>query len=311
MGCHSVIAGSFIAAFVLLICVFTGDSAYSQATTISFIHKERALKPGEVIYIQARSSRPLKTLRIEAFDREFPAFGEDAGRTWTGLVGIDLDTRPGRYRVRLTGEGVDGKSVAVQRVLRIYAKRFPARRLVVDEKYVTPSEEASARIENEDKRVQSIFAAVTAEKLWNGPFRAPVPGKVISVFGKRSMFNGQPRSPHTGVDFRGDTGTPVRSPNAGRIVLAADLYYSGNTVIIDHGLGLYSYLGHMSEFSVKEGDEVKTGDIIGKVGATGRATGPHLHWTVRLNTTRVDPLSLIRILANHKPNPRESVKIRG
>jgi murein DD-endopeptidase MepM/ murein hydrolase activator NlpD len=123
---------------------------------------------------------------------------------------------------------------------------------------------------------------------------------VISAFGKRTVYNGQPRSPHTGVDFRGAVGTPIRSPNAGRVVLAENIYYSGNTVILDHGLGLYSYFGHMSAFSVKSGDHVETGAIIGKVGATGRATGPHLHWTVRLIMARVDPLSLVKILSNSK-----------
>jgi murein DD-endopeptidase MepM/ murein hydrolase activator NlpD len=291
------LARSFSVALLFLLFISNVRSSSAQPGMITFVHKERALKPGEVIVLKARSSRQLKTLRIEAFDREFTAYNEGAGRTWSGLIGIDLETKPGRYSVKLTGADADGKSVTSRGILWIYAKSFPTRRLVVDEKYVTPSKEALVRIEDENKRVQSIFASVTPEKLWNGPFRAPVPGEVISVFGKRNYYNGQPRNPHTGVDFRGDTGTPIRSPNSGRVVLAADLYYSGNTVIIDHGLGLYSYLGHMSKSAVKEGDRVETGDIIGRVGATGRVTGPHLHWTVRLSTARVDPLSLIKILS--------------
>ena len=126
----------------------------------------------------------------------------------------------------------------------------------------------------------------------------PVPGEVISAFGKRSVYNGQPRSPHRGADFRGATGTPIRAPNAGKVVLASDLYYTGNTVILDHGLGLYSYFGHMSAISVEEGALVQTGEIVGKVGATGLVTGPHLHWTVCLVGVRIDPLSLVDILAN-------------
>jgi len=148
--------------------------------------------------------------------------------------------------------------------------------------------------------VNSIFGSTRREKLWNGPFRLPVPGEVISVFGKRSIYNGRPRSPHAGVDFRGAAGTPIHAPNTGVVVLAAGLYFSGNTVIIDHGMGLYSYLGHMSSIAVKEGDHVETGDVVGRVGSTGVATGPHLHWTVRLIRTRIDPLSVVDLLGGTK-----------
>jgi murein DD-endopeptidase MepM/ murein hydrolase activator NlpD len=186
--------------------------------------------------------------------------------------------------------------MTARKSIKVIAKKFPARRLTVDEKFVTPPEETLARIEKERERMSTIFASVTPEKFWGGPFQIPVPGKVISAFGKRNFYNGKPRAPHSGADFEGAAGTAIRAPNAGRVVLAEDLYYSGNTIILDHGLGLYSYLAHLSEFFVKGGDQVKTGELIGKVGATGRVTGPHLHWTVRLIATRVDPLSLVSIL---------------
>ena len=181
--------------------------------------------------------------------------------------------------------------------LTVTAKTFPTRRLTVDEKFVNPPQQVLARIQEESARVRAIFDTVTPRRYWSGSFSLPVPGPVISAFGKRSVYNGQPRSPHSGTDFQGATGTPIRAPNAGKVVLASALYYSGNTVILDHGLGLYSYFGHMSAFSVKEGDQVKPGEVLGKVGATGVVTGPHLHWSVRLAGTRVDPLSLIRVLA--------------
>jgi murein DD-endopeptidase MepM/ murein hydrolase activator NlpD len=168
--------------------------------------------------------------------------------------------------------------------------------LTVEAKYVAPPLEVLARIRKESEQVGAIFGAVSPERLWKGPFLRPVPGPAISAFGKRSVYNGVPRSPHSGTDFRGATGTRVRAPNAGRIVLAADLYYSGNTVILDHGQGLYSYFGHLSAFSVRAGDMVATGDVVGRVGATGVVTGPHLHWSVRLAGARVDPLSLVHVL---------------
>jgi murein DD-endopeptidase MepM/ murein hydrolase activator NlpD len=123
-----------------------------------------------------------------------------------------------------------------------------------------------------------------------------VPDEANSSFGTRSIYNGQPRSPHSGADFLSPAGRPVKAPNAGRIVLAASQYFTGNTVIIDHGLGLFSLLAHLSEIDVELGDTVAPGDVVGKVGATGRVTGPHLHWTVRVNNARVDPLSLLYVL---------------
>jgi murein DD-endopeptidase MepM/ murein hydrolase activator NlpD len=269
------------------------EPACARDEPLTFTHKQRSSQPGEVILFESQSSRPLKQMLLKAFSREFPAFSEDGGLNWTALVGIDLDTKPGRYTVELFGFDRDGNNLAGSSVLTVAAKKFPTRRLTVEEKYVSPPADMLVRIEAERERVNGIFAATTSERLWQGPFLLPVPGIVISAFGKRSVYNGRPRSPHAGVDFKGASGTPIRAPNAGIVVLAANLYYSGNTVILDHGLGLYSYLGHMSGFSVQEGDQVKTGDIIGRVGATGVATGPHLHWTVRLITSRIDPLSLV------------------
>jgi murein DD-endopeptidase MepM/ murein hydrolase activator NlpD len=285
-------------AALFLVFAAAARAADIKDTTITFVHRQRSLQPGEVVFIEARSSQPLKSMQVEAFKRKFPAFSAKNGLGWTALIGIDLGTPAGRHEVVLNGTGVDGKSVTARETLVVQAKKFLTRQLVVEEKYVTPPENEMYRIDAESKRVNAIFASITPVKIWNGSFHVPVPGQAISAFGKRNVYNGVPRNPHSGVDFRGASGTPVRAPNAGRVALAASLYFSGNTIILDHGLGLYSYLGHLSEFSVKEGDPVARGDIIGKVGATGRVTGPHLHWTVRLVTALVDPLSLISVLGN-------------
>ena len=285
----------FVAALFLLFAP-AARTANTGDVRITFVHWQRSLQPGEVVFIEARSSQPLKSMQVEAFKRKFPAFGEPNGMAWAALVGIDLGTAAGRHGMVLRGAGMDGKDVTATGSLLVKSKSFPSRRLMVEEKYVIPPANEMSRIEDESKRVNAIFGAITPAKIWNGSFRAPVPGSAISAFGKRNVYNGEPRNPHSGVDFRGASGTPIRAPNAGRVALASSLYFSGNTIILDHGLGLYSYLAHLSEFSVREGDLVEGGDIIGKVGATGRVTGPHLHWTVRLATALVDPLSLIGIL---------------
>lgn len=282
------------------LCLLPFLFAEAADESLPFTYTARTLQPGEVVLVEAQPPRPLKSLHVEAFDRTFPAFIRGKGDKWTALIGIDLDTNPGSYRLKLSGMDVEGKSLTAQKTLRVVAKKFPARTLTVDEKYVTPPQDVLDRIEKEGALVKGIFAAVTPAKFWKRPFEVPVPGKVISAFGKRNIYNGKPRNPHSGIDFRGATGTPIRAPNSGRVVLAQDLYYSGNTVILDHGLGLYSYMGHMSAILVAPGDEVTAGDIVGKVGATGRVTGPHLHWTVRMNEARVDPLSLVNILKDSR-----------
>jgi murein DD-endopeptidase MepM/ murein hydrolase activator NlpD len=120
----------------------------------------------------------------------------------------------------------------------------------------------------------------------------PVSSKLTSGFGRRRIVNGEPRSPHSGVDLKATTGTPIRAANAGKVVMAKDLFFAGKTIILDHGLGLYTVYAHCSKMHAKLGDQVGLGEIIGEVGATGRVTGPHLHWACRINGARVNPLGL-------------------
>jgi murein DD-endopeptidase MepM/ murein hydrolase activator NlpD len=293
----------FIFFFILISMLLAPADPFQSSTgaeadqKLRVLHRERSLQPGEAVLIEAESARPLLRVSTGAFGREFPMMLTEGGLKGTGLLGIDLETQPGRYPLKVTALSADGETFALEETLIVTGKEFPTRRLNVEEKYVSPSPAVLARIRREREMVDAIFASLTPEQIWDGPFRMPVPGAVISEFGKRSIYNGQSRSPHAGVDFRGRTGTPVRAPNAGRVVLAASLYYSGKTIIIDHGMGLYSYFGHMSAFSVKNGEMVRINQVIGKIGATGLVTGPHLHWTVRLAGTRIDPLSLVKVLS--------------
>jgi murein DD-endopeptidase MepM/ murein hydrolase activator NlpD len=267
---------------------------------ITVAHRARSLQPGEVVMLTVESPRLLHDVRVGAFNRSFPCFETADPPMWTGLIGIDLATTPGQYVARFTALDADGKPVTADYPLTVAPKAFATRALTVDERFVSPPPEALARIQKEAAKVSAILDVASPERYWAGPFVLPVPGRPISEFGKRSVYNGHPRSPHTGTDFAGAAGTPVRAPNAGRVVLAANLYYSGNTIILDHGQGLYSYFGHLSSFSAHEGDTVAAGELVGKVGATGLVTGPHLHWSVRLAGTRVDPLSLVDLLTPKK-----------
>jgi murein DD-endopeptidase MepM/ murein hydrolase activator NlpD len=261
-------------------------------------HRARSLQPGEILAFKVQIPKPADQSEAEAFGRVYPFYLRDELKRdqWEGLVGIDLNVSPGRYPIHIRAKS-QGKQVFEQvYTVKILAKEFPTRRLKVDPKFATPPKEELERIRRESNLVSNIFAGTTPARFWEGSFVRPVSGEVISSFGKRSIVNGRPRSPHSGADFRAGLGTPVKAPNSGKVVLVADLYFAGNTVIVDHGLGLYSYFAHLSESSVSEGEKVCRGAVIGKVGATGRVTGPHLHWTLRLSGARVDPMSLMTLL---------------
>lgn len=245
-------------------------------------------RPGDVAVVDVTSGAP-PSIRI--FDRDWPAYSLEDGR-WRTLVGIDLATKPARYDLTVrTGDAV------IHRTLIVQPRAFPTRRLTVNPDLVHPPPDQEARVEREAREISEIWDHPARQRLWRAPFERPVPDPANSAFGTRSIYNGEARPPHTGADFLSPSGRPIEAPNAGRIVLAAPLYFSGNTVIIDHGLGLFSLLAHLSEIDVKEGDTVARGQLVGKVGATGRVTGPHLHWAVRLNNARVDPLSLLNVTA--------------
>lgn len=258
-------------------------------------HYARSLQPGEVVLLRVSAPGSVSGLSGEAFGKPLSFFQSDSGQ-WMALAGIDLEAGVGKHSVHAEAVEENGDSLQASLELEVAPKQFPTRRLTVDSKYVDPPADTLQRIQRESRKLRRIFAAVTSQRLWQGAFRRPVPGQANSSFGKRSILNGKPRSPHSGTDFQAALGTPIQSPNRGAVVLAEDLYFSGNTVILDHGQGLYSYFAHLSEIKVEEGQKVSSGDLLGLVGATGRVTGPHLHWSVRLNGARVDPLALMEVV---------------
>jgi len=254
----------------------------------------RSMQPGELVVLTIVTTEPANAVRVRAFDQDLQPFRVDA-RTWRVFVGIDLDVAPKAYAVAIVaGEGAAAPRTTYNLVVK--SKTFETRTLTVDPSFVNPPASATKRIQDEQARLAEIWKHSAATRLWTDGFIRPVPQAANSAFGKRSVFNGQPRGSHTGADFESPAGTPVKAPNAGRVVLAADLYFSGNTVIVDHGLGLFSLFAHFSSIAVHEGDVVTPGQILGRVGATGRVTGPHLHWMLRAGNARVDPLSLLALV---------------
>ncbi len=205
------------------------------------------------------------------------------------LIGVDLDRSPGRYPIEVETRG----GLQLHASLDVVPRQFAEERLTVPKSYVEPDPATLARIERERRLLAALWDKTAAEPYWRGSFLPPADGTPGSEFGLRRFFNGEPRSPHAGVDFRAPEGTPVRASNRGRVVLARALFFTGNTVVVDHGCGLFTLYVHLSELGVERGARVERGQEIGKVGMTGRATGPHLHFAVRLGDARIDPAALL------------------
>lgn len=233
-----------------------------------------------------------------------PVAAASAGRVWTGqaILAVPLDTRPGTERVRARTAGKSGTApgapgapdrAEVTRGIVVVRAAYPEQRLTVAGRYVNPDEAALDRHEAERARVRAALALRTPERLWALPMARPVPGGVSSLFGLRRVFNGEPRAAHRGLDLRGRTGEPVAACAAGRVVLAEKQYFAGNSVYLDHGMGVVSMYCHLSAMEVVPGQVVGRGQVIGRVGSTGRVTGPHLHLGMAVLGDMVDPRVLL------------------
>ena len=256
----------------------------------------RALQPGDVIFVKLKDGRNVSKAVAFFNGRKFPlALDHDSIRMLT-LIGLGMDFKPGSYPLKVVVQYDNGQTESTSKEIFVEGKEFPVEKLWVEEKFVTPPEEVRERIQWEAELLRSLYMVSSDSWLGEGSFIIPVEGRASDNFGKRRIFNNKPRSPHSGQDISAPSGTPVHSSNSGRVVLSKNLYFSGNTVIIDHGLGVFTYYCHFSEISVKRGDWVRRGDLIGKVGATGRVTGPHLHWSLRIQGTSVDPYALTHLI---------------
>jgi murein DD-endopeptidase MepM/ murein hydrolase activator NlpD len=252
-------------------------------------------KQGEVCLI--RTFGPVSPESVHAEfkgERFFLAPGTQNG-TYEGLIGIDLSTKPGTYEIKVIATDASGRDYSSPFLLKVVKGVFRTQKLSLPPSMVDLDAKTLQRVNNEANRLKALFQTSRDERLWKGAFIPPLEGKLSSTFGLERIINGQRRSSHTGVDLESEAGTPVLASNAGRVVLVDDLFFSGKSVILDHGWGLFSMYFHLSEGQVEEGDRVETGEVLGRVGSTGRSTGPHLHWAIRMNGARVDPLSLLKL----------------
>jgi murein DD-endopeptidase MepM/ murein hydrolase activator NlpD len=266
--------------------------------------QSRAVQRGEVLLVIVEGEAAKKPPTAEFQGKALEFFPAASTGTWLAFIGLDLDAPTGPAPLKAVLHDPSGRAVSRTETLDVGPGKFPVQELTVAQKFVTPAKSDAERAEGEALKVHELYAHGEEKRLFEGRFDPPIPGAATARFGERRIFNGQPRSPHSGMDLKAKKGVPVRSPAAGKVVLAGPLYFSGNTIIVDHGLGLTTLYAHLSRMSVKRGDMVKKGQLLGKVGATGRVTGPHLHWALKFHEARVDPYSLVALDLDSLLRPR-------
>jgi hypothetical protein len=269
-------------------CLLISSASSIQAAPADLVF---STDQGNIVQLSFGNEPGVKSVQVNWEGKHVSAYR--AGNAWATLLGVDLDTKPGDHKTDVIFTMEDGRVDKREAVVKVVAKKYPTTQLNVDEKYVELSKADLARANRESKETEAIYAVVSSEAFWSEPFRIPIAGRTGTNFGHRRIFNGEPRAPHAGADLKATTGTPIHATNRGRVVLAKNLFFTGNTVILDHGLGIYSLYAHLSRIDVKKGDVVRNDQVIGLAGATGRVTGPHLHWGLRVQGARVDPFTLV------------------
>ena len=265
-----------------LVAALVGAAAHATAVDLP---REHAV-PGGVarIALGPSPSRP----SVRTGDVPVLVAGDAGG--WTAVVGIALAAKPGKASIVVARPGRPEE----RRTFAIAPVRYAEQRLKVAPAQVDLSAEDLARYERERAHLAHVIATFSEEVPATIRMRQPVPGARSSSFGLRRVFNGQARSPHSGMDIAAPAGTPVVAAAAGRVIDTGDYFFNGNTVWLDHGAGLITSYAHLESVAVKAGDAVAEGATIGAVGATGRVTGAHLHWSVSLNRAMVDPALFLR-----------------
>lgn len=283
---------SLLLAAFLLITPF-GQAQVHRGWKVDY--QPAALVNGSPVLFRVTAPRSLRSLQAQWLEHQVQFRRGGACKCWYALAGIALSAKPGTYRLNLEGATGRGAELRFSQPVRVTAARYPTTKLTVAPEYVEPPKETLVRIEKEQVVKKDVFAESAADALWLGSFQQPATASVSGVFGSARVFNGEKRSQHAGLDFRVPAGTPIHAANAGRIILARNLYFEGNCVVIDHGQGLMTLYLHLSEFKVKEGDQVEKGQLIGLSGGTGRATAPHLHFAVRWQGVYLNPATLLKL----------------
>jgi murein DD-endopeptidase MepM/ murein hydrolase activator NlpD len=265
-------------------------SLFTVATAFAF-HVEifpDTISPGDPFLVKVTgvtaSQEPLALLK----EKIFPFTGNEED-SFLAIGAVEVTTKPGTYFVEVKACGEEKK-------IKLTVKRtvFKTQRLTLPKQRVSLSSQDKQRVEQENRKLRELFSNIS-ERAWEGEFITPLPNEISADFGTKRIMNRKWKVIHKGLDIRGREGEEIRATNKGTVVLAEELFYGGNTVIIDHGQGVYSVYMHLSQFTVKHHDVVSKGDVVGLVGMTGRSTGPHLHFGVKVMNINVNPVSFVKL----------------
>jgi murein DD-endopeptidase MepM/ murein hydrolase activator NlpD len=246
------------------------------------------ISPGDVFLIKVSGLKTSGMPHASLSGKEF--FFSRCGRgSFVAIGAADIETKPGVHSIRLKVGKRKGKLK-----LRVRKASFPEQELTLTDDKVFLKPEDLDRVKKENEKLEGIFET-TSKKLWEGDFVPPLNNEITTVFGTKRIMNGKWTSVHRGIDLKGNAGEEVRASNDGRVVLEEELFFGGNTIILDHGQGIYTIYMHLSKFNVSSGDAVSKGDVIGFVGSSGRATGPHLHFGSKVREISVNPVSLFNL----------------
>ncbi len=259
----------------------------SPSWSFEVILNPEVLRPGDILLIRVGTSKGV--IQGIFLEKKLLFFKTESGG-YMALAGIDMKTAPGEYTLSISN---NNKKV-LERSIKILSVSFGVQRLTLPKEKVDLTPEILKRVKVEQARLAAIWLVIN-EKLWKGKFIMPVNGNITGAFGIRRIINEEEKSPHSGIDIKANEGTPIAAPNNGRVALVDDQFFGGKTIVIDHGYGIYSVFHHLSGITVSEGQSVKRGEIIGHVGSTGRATGPNLHWGIRLQGERINPVSIVNL----------------
>jgi murein DD-endopeptidase MepM/ murein hydrolase activator NlpD len=300
---------TLITAVLLLSSIFPVE-LFSNTPPAPMGHDgEYSGKQGQVLVVKVKGEEQATEVKGTFLNRTIPFFrefrpGEPAGHI--GLLGIDMQDEPGTYELSVeVKQGEQAKQLSFN--VQVAKEKFTVEHLKLPKDKVDLDEKSTARWKAEQQLVREALAENSRLKLWHSNFVEPVSGKRTGIFGSVRIMNGQARNPHNGEDIGAPMGADVAATNDGIVRITVDHIFSGKGVFVDHGLGFYTMYFHLSEILVKDGDLVTAGQIIGKVGATGRATGPHLHWGVKLNGARVNPYALLDLPFKNGAAPSDTV----
>jgi murein DD-endopeptidase MepM/ murein hydrolase activator NlpD len=302
---------TLITAVLLLSSVFPVE-LFSNTPPAPMGHDgEYSGKQGQVLVVKVKGKEQATEVKGTFLNRTIPFFrefrpGQPAG--YIGLIGIDMQDEPGTYELSVeVKQGEQAKQLSFN--VQVAKEKFTVEHLKLPKDKVDLDEKSTARWKAEQVQVKEALTENSRLKLWHSNFVEPVSGKRTGIFGSVRIMNGQARNPHNGEDIGAPMGADVAATNDGIVRITVDHIFSGKGVFVDHGLGFYTMYFHLSEILVKDGDLVTAGQIIGKVGATGRATGPHLHWGVKLNGARVNPYALLDLPFKNGATPPTTATI--